>query len=58
MRTVKPYGLDLQEAIFLTALYEGRAFMVSRGKFVRDVGMMIDGQLAHQSNGVIKVVER
>ena len=55
--------IDLFEAIFLAGMYEdfarrahaeGRPFTISRGKFVRDLGFMLDIQMAHQSNGHAK----
>ena len=52
---------ELFEAVFLAGLYEdfkrkadyrNEVFTVSRGKFVHDLNVRLDMQLAHQSNGV------
>lgn len=51
--------MELFEAIFLAGLYEdfknkahakGQIFAVSRGKFVHDLSIRLDFQLAHQNN--------
>lgn len=55
--------IDLFEAIWLVGMYdyfktraarEGKPFAISKGKFVHDLGAMLDMQLAQQSNGKVK----
>ena len=67
---MRPYAIDLFEAIFLEAMWvdmlaEGkRPAGISRGAFVRLLTASIDSQLASQRNGaavrepLIKVVSR
>ena len=67
---MRPYALDLFEAIFLEAMWEDmgvegkRPAGISRGAFIRLLRVSIDSQLASQGNGaaarepLIKVVSR